>query len=99
MQRIPRELARKYAFDGRDEPLLRVQPGESFEFETWDAGTGYFRTPDDKAIPTQWPGFERSPPLANPIAGPSSNPESLRHSATQVRDGSGRCTPAGLKLR
>jgi amidase len=70
MQRIPRELARKYAFDGRDEPLLRVQPGESFEVETWDAGTGYFRTPDDKAIPTQRPGFERSPPHANPIAGP-----------------------------
>jgi amidase len=70
MQRIPRELARKYAFDWRDEPLLRVQPGESFEIETWDASTGYFKTPDDKAIPGRRPGFDRSPPHANPIGGP-----------------------------
>jgi amidase len=70
MQRIARELARKYAFDWRDEPLLRVRAGESFEIETWDASTGYFKTPDDKAIPGQRPGFDRSPPHANPIAGP-----------------------------
>lgn len=70
MQRISRELARKFAFDFRDEPLLRVQPGESFEVETWDASTGYFKTPDDKAIPARRPGFDRSPPQANPIAGP-----------------------------
>ena len=31
MQRIPRDLARKYAFDWRDEPLLHVRPGESFD--------------------------------------------------------------------
>lgn len=70
MQRIPRELARKYAFDWRDEPLLRVRPGESFEIETWDAATGYFKTPEDKAIPARRPGFDRYPPLANPIGGP-----------------------------
>ena len=70
MKRIAREQARKYAFDWRDEPLLRVPPGESFEVETDDASTGYFRSPDDKAIPAQRPGFDRSPPLANPIAGP-----------------------------
>lgn len=70
MQRIPRELARKYAFDWRDEPLLHVQPGESFEIETWDASTGYFKTAADKAIPGQRPGFDRSPPHANPIGGP-----------------------------
>ncbi len=29
LQRISREQARKYAFDWRDEPLLRVRPGES----------------------------------------------------------------------
>ena len=28
MKRIPREMARKFAFDWRDEPLLRVEPGE-----------------------------------------------------------------------
>jgi acetamidase/formamidase len=70
MQRITREQARKYAFDWRDEPLLRVRPGEPFEVETYDASTGYFRTPDDKAIPGRRPGFDRSPPLANPIGGP-----------------------------
>jgi acetamidase/formamidase len=70
MQRIPRDLARKYAFDWRDQPLLRVQPGEIFEVETFDASTGYFKTADDKAIPARRPGFDRSPPQANPIGGP-----------------------------
>ena len=55
MQRIDREQARKYAFDWRDEPLLRVQPGETFEIETYDASTGYFRTPEDKALPALKP--------------------------------------------
>jgi amidase len=70
MQRIVREHARKFAFDWRDEPLLRVRPGESFEVETWDASSGYFKTPQDLAIPGRRPGFDRSPPHANPIAGP-----------------------------
>ena len=70
MQRITRDQARKFAFDWRDEPLLRVQPGESFEIETWDAGSGFFKTPSDKAIPANRPGFDSHPPLANPIGGP-----------------------------
>jgi acetamidase/formamidase len=70
MQRISRDQARKYVFDWRDQPLLRVQPGEVFEVDTWDASTGYFKTPADKAIPARRPGFDRSPPQANPIAGP-----------------------------
>jgi amidase len=70
MKRIPRDLARKFAFDCRDEPLLRVDPGETFEVETYDASNGYFKTEHDKAIPAQRPGFDRVPPLANPIAGP-----------------------------
>src|SRR5436305_3642891 len=70
MQRIRRDQARKYAFDWRDEPLLRVQPGESFEIETYDASTGYFKSVADKAIPGRRPGFDRSPPQANPIGGP-----------------------------
>jgi len=70
MQRITREQARKYAFDWRDEPLLRVKPGETFEIETYDASTGYFRTPEDLAIPAKRPGFDRVPVLANPIGGP-----------------------------
>jgi acetamidase/formamidase len=70
MQRIDREQARKYAFDWRDEPLLRVECGERFEIETYDASTGYFKSPDDKALPGRRPGFDRQPPLANPIGGP-----------------------------
>jgi acetamidase/formamidase len=70
MQRIPRDLARKFAFDWRDEPLLRVEPGEPFEVETFDASNGYIQSERDKAIPARRPGFDRVPPLANPIAGP-----------------------------
>jgi acetamidase/formamidase len=70
VQRIPREQARKYAFDWEDEPLLRVRPGETFVVETDDASTGYFKTPDDKAVPARRPGFDRNPPTANPIGGP-----------------------------
>ncbi|HVK09781.1 MAG TPA: acetamidase/formamidase family protein [Gemmataceae bacterium] len=70
MHRIIRDQARKYAFDWRDEPLIRVRPGETFEVETWDASGGYFRTEADKAVPAKRPGFDRNPPLVNPIAGP-----------------------------
>jgi amidase len=70
MQRIVREQARKYTFDPEDTPLLRVKCREHFEIETYDASTGYFKTENDKAIPAQRPGFDRSPPLVNPVAGP-----------------------------
>ena len=70
MQKILREDAKKYAFNWLDKPLLHVQPGETFEIETWDASSGFFKNPEDKAIPTNRPGFDRNPPLANPIAGP-----------------------------
>jgi acetamidase/formamidase len=65
-----RDDARKFAFDWRDEPLLRVKPGESFEIETWDASSGFFKTEEDKAIPARRKGFDRIPPMANPIGGP-----------------------------
>jgi amidase len=70
MQHIPRDLARKFAFDWRDQPLLRVEPGERFEVETFDASNGFIKTEQDKAIPAKRPGFDRVPPMANPIAGP-----------------------------
>jgi amidase len=70
MKHIARELARKFAFDWRDDVLLRVEPGELFEVETFDASNGYFTSEHDKAIPARRPGFDRIPPLANPIAGP-----------------------------
>ena len=70
MQTITRDQARKFAFDWRDKPLLRVACGESVAIETWDAGSGFFKTPDDRAIPANRPGFDKNPPLANPIGGP-----------------------------
>jgi acetamidase/formamidase len=70
MKRIFRNDARKYALDWRDEPLLEVEPGETFAVETWDASTGYFRSETDLAIPARRPGFDRMPPTANPIGGP-----------------------------
>jgi len=70
MQRIDREQSRKYTFDWQDEPLLRVEPGERFEIDTYDASTGYFKSSEDKAVPALRPGFDRTPPLANPIGGP-----------------------------
>ena len=72
MHQIKRDQAKKYAFDWRDEPLLRVRQGEQVEIETWDASTGFFKCTEDKAIPANRPGFDRTPPLANPIAGPVS---------------------------
>src|SRR5262249_53988208 len=70
MQRIVREQARKYAFDWRDEPLLRVRPGEAFGVEPGAAPTGYSKSAADKAAPALRPGFARSPPPATPTAGP-----------------------------
>jgi amidase len=70
MQRIRLDLARTFAFDWRDEPLLCVEQGERFEVETFDASNGFIKTEHDKAIPAKRPGFDRVPPTANPIAGP-----------------------------
>ena len=70
MKRILRDQAKKYEFNFADKPLLSVELGESFEVETFDAGTGYFKTEEDKPIPALRPGFDRFPPKANPIGGP-----------------------------
>src|SRR4051794_11602840 len=70
MKRIPRGQVRKYAFNGDEAPVVTVRPGEVFEVETEDASTGYFRSPEHKAIPALRPGFDRDPPLVNPVVGP-----------------------------
>jgi acetamidase/formamidase len=70
MKSVPRDQARRFAFDFDDPPLLRLQPGEVFEVETFDASNGYFKSELDKAVPALRPGFDRVPPLVNPIAGP-----------------------------
>ncbi len=71
MQRIKRADAMKYEFDHRDEPLLRVQQGESFVIETMDAGSGYFKTADDLPIRERMPTHKDAEPgKGNPIGGP-----------------------------
>ena len=70
MKRIPREAAKQYAFDWRQEPVVTVSCGESFEVETYDASTGYFRSEKDTTDPRHRPGYECTPPLFNPVAGP-----------------------------
>jgi len=70
MKKIPRDQAIKFAFDADDPPLLTVAAGETFEVETFDASVGYFKSEQDKAKPALRPGFDRVPPLVNPIAGP-----------------------------
>ncbi len=40
MQKIQRGEVTRYAFDNRDEPVLRVQAGEVFSVETEDALSG-----------------------------------------------------------
>ncbi|MBT5709042.1 MAG: hypothetical protein HOI66_22210 [Verrucomicrobia bacterium] len=70
MQRIQRDQANKFAFNSLDTPLLKIVANETIEVETDDASSGYFKSEDDLAIPSQRPGFDRNPPMANPIAGP-----------------------------
>ena len=39
MQLIPRDEAKKFSFDWREEAQLSVRPGETFEIETWDGSS------------------------------------------------------------
>ena len=73
MQTLERADATKYEF-GRDmEPLLTVEPGESFTVETWDAfegalfdhGLGEFTADDIPNLKAPPPAFD-----GNPLAGP-----------------------------
>lgn len=75
MKRIDRSEATKYEF-GRDmEPILSVEPGETFSVETWDAfegklfehGLGEFTAEDIPNLQAPPPAFD-----ANPVAGPIS---------------------------
>ena len=76
MKRINRgDFPSKYAFDWRDEPLMRVAQGEAFQLETDDALSGLIVDDTDdppvhtftgehvKKLQVQWP------PLYNPVVG------------------------------
>jgi amidase len=77
MQTIKLNEVQKYLFDARDEPVLRVQPGESFRIETDDALTGLVKdtsdTPEVRDMindPESQKLLSRSPPMLNPVVGP-----------------------------
>ena len=70
MQRITRDQALKYEFNFGDEPLLRVNQGESFVIETEDAGSGLVRSADVAPRLSDPPTRKFDPPKGNPIGGP-----------------------------
>lgn len=69
MRRVTRDCY-SYVFDRRLEPVLRVEPGETFEVETQDARTGRTRTPGTTSA-----GYVKGlrtggPYYGNPVTGP-----------------------------
>lgn len=77
MQTIKIDEVRKYLFDARDKPVLRVRPGESFRIETDDALTGLVqdlsdtpkvRDPIDDPVSKEL--LSATPPRLNPVVGP-----------------------------
>jgi len=67
MQRIPRALATRHAFNHADTPALTVKQGESFVVETEDALDGDIRSADIAGIHAHWYSTE---PHGNPSGGP-----------------------------
>ena len=47
MQRITRDQSLTYELSSLKKPLISVQQGESFQLETWDAGSGLGTSADD----------------------------------------------------
>ena len=77
MQKIKRGEVTKYAFDNRDAPVLRVQPGEVFQVETDDALTGLIEDDSDNPVVHQFVDDPHVaalavayPPKYNPVVGP-----------------------------
>ena len=70
MQRIAREDAMEYVFDGRKAPKISVAPGESFVVETEDAFSGAIRSIEDMPSADNAPPAQTTPRLGNPMAGP-----------------------------
>jgi acetamidase/formamidase len=70
MQRITRDQALKYEFNWRDDPLIRVAQGESFQLETWDAGSGLIESGTEYWKVRASEQWQSTPIKGNPIAGP-----------------------------
>ena len=77
MQIIKRGEVTRYAFDARDEPVLHVKQGESFQVETDDALSGLIEDDSDNPKVHQFVGDAHVdalnaawPPKYNPVVGP-----------------------------
>ena len=77
MQKIQRGEVTRYAFDNRDEPVLRVQAGEVFQVETEDALSGLIEDDSDNPVVHQFVDDPHVaalavayPPKYNPVVGP-----------------------------
>jgi amidase len=70
MKRIPRERALGFLFCKDIEPVLRVQPNESFIVETEDNVSGCIQRENQLATSDFVPGLQYNPAKVNPIAGP-----------------------------
>ena len=70
MQRITRDQSLTYELSGLKKPLISVQQGESFQLETWDAGSGLVTSSDDYVKIRSSKEWESDPPKGNPVAGP-----------------------------
>lgn len=69
MQRITRDKI-SYVFDHRLEPVLTVQPGETFLVETEDSRTGQTRTPETITAEYVLSLRKKGPYYGNPVTGP-----------------------------
>jgi amidase len=77
MKTIKIDEVRKYLFDARDEPVLRVKQGESFRIETDDALTGLVQDLSDNPKvrdpindPLSKELLSSTPAMLNPVVGP-----------------------------
>src|SRR3990172_8356892 len=77
MKIVKRGTVTKYAFDNRDEPCLRVAPGEPFQIVTEDAFTGLIADDSDKPQVHRLANnafverlMKATPALLNPVTGP-----------------------------
>jgi amidase len=77
MKTIKIDEVRKYLFDARDKPVLRVKQGESFRIETDDALTGLVEDLSDNPKvrdpindPVSKKLLASTPPMLTPVVGP-----------------------------
>ena len=70
MQRITRDQSLTYELSSLKKPLISVEQGESFQLETWDAGSGLVTSSDDYVKIRSSKNWQSDPPKGNPVAGP-----------------------------